>query len=70
MPPRLFIYFEIQSCYKNEPEFNGVYSWTILPKINDGTYEINLDEYKSIGTEWIALSVKGDNATYFDSFRV
>ena len=29
-----------------------------------------LDEYKSIGTHWIALYVNGDNVTYFDSFRV
>ena len=33
-------------------------------------YVINLDKYKSIGTQWIALHVNGDNVTYFDSFRV
>ena len=31
---------------------------------------INLDEYKSIETHWIALYVNGDNVTYFDSFGV
>ena len=31
---------------------------------------INLDEYKSIGTHWIALYVNGNNVKYFDSFGV
>ena len=31
---------------------------------------INLDEYKSVRTHWIALYEKSDNATYLDSFRV
>ena len=33
-----------------------------------GTYVINLDEYKSLGTNWIVLYVNGDNVTYFGSF--
>ena len=33
-----------------KPKFNGVYSRNNLPKIKDGAYVINLDEYKSIGT--------------------
>ena len=41
--------FEIQKYYPNEPKFNGVYSRNNLPKIKDGTYVINLDEYKSSG---------------------
>ena len=28
------------------------------------------DEYKSIGTHWIALYVNTKNITYFDNFRV
>ena len=31
---------------------------------------INLDEYKSIGTHWIALYVNAKTVTYFDSFGV
>ena len=31
-------------------------------------YVINLDEYKSIETHWIALFINDYNATYFDSF--
>ena len=31
---------------------------------------MNLDEFKSIGTHWIALYVNRNNATYFDSFGV
>ena len=33
-------------------------------------YVTNLDEYKSIGTHWIALHVNGDNVTYSGSFGV
>ena len=62
--------FEIQKYYQNEPKFNGVYSRNNLPKIKDGAYVINLDEYKSIGTHWIALYVNAENVTYFDSFGV
>ena len=36
----------------------------------DGAYVINLEEYKSIGTHWIALYVNAENVTYFDSFEV
>ena len=31
---------------------------------------INLDEYSDIGTHWVALYVKNNNVTYFDSFGV
>ena len=66
--------FETQKYYKNELKCNGFYSRNNLPKISDGTYVINLDEYKSKGTHWIALLVNGVDgstsydATYFDSF--
>ena len=33
-------------------------------------YAINLDQYKTIGTHWIALYAKDDNVTYFDNFGV
>ena len=36
----------------------------------DGAYVINLDEYSDIGTHWIALYVKNNDITYFDSFGV
>ena len=35
-----------------------------------GAYVINLDEFKSIGTNWIALYVNSENIQYFDSFWV
>ena len=41
-----------------------------LPKLKDGAYVINLDEYFDIGTHWVALNVHNDDVTYFDSFRV
>ena len=31
---------------------------------------INLNDYKSIGTHWIALYVNAKTVTYFDSFGV
>ena len=70
MPPHPLANFEIQKYYQNEPKFNGVYSRNNLPKIKDGAYVINLDEYKSIGTYWVALYVNANNAVYFDCFRV
>ena len=71
MPPHPLTNFEIQKYYQNEPRFNGVYSRDNLPKIKDGAYIINLDEYSDIGTHWIALWVNNsNNITYFDSFGV
>ena len=58
--------FEIQKYYQNE----HVYSRNKLPKIKDVSYVINLDEYESIGTQWIALYVNDHNVTYFDSIGV
>ena len=56
--------------YENKPRFNGVYSRDNLPKIKDGAYVINLDEYSDIGTHWVALYVQNNDVTYFDSFGV
>ena len=55
MPPHPLTNFEIQKYYESEPKFNGVYLRNALPKIKDGAYIVNLDEYESIGTHWIAL---------------
>ena len=69
MPPYPLTNFEIQKYYKNEWKFNGVYPRDNLPdKIKDGAYIINLDEYFDIGTHWIALYVKNNDVSYFDSF--
>ena len=62
--------FEIQKYYENEPKFNVVYSRNNLSKIKDGAYIINLDEYESRGTHWIALHVNDNNVTYFVNFGV
>ena len=40
----------------------------IILKTKDRAYIINLDEFKLIGTHWIALYVNAANLTYFDSF--
>ena len=80
MLPHSLTNFEVQKYYQNEPRFNGVYSRDNLPKIKDGAYVINLDEYPDIGTHWLALYVSNNNSnnnntnnnsvTYFDSFGV
>ena len=61
---------EYKKYYQNKPKFNGAYSRNNLSKINDGAYVINLDEFKSIGTHWIALYTNADNIVFFDSFGV
>ena len=76
MPPHPLKKFEIQKNYQNEPKVNGVQSRNNLPKIKYGSYVINLDEYESIGSHWIALRVNGNNrrasydAIYFHNIRV
>ena len=62
--------FSKQKYYQNEPKFNGVSSRNNLSKVKDGAYIINLDEYGSIGTHWIALYVNAKNVRYVDSFGV
>ena len=78
MPPHPLTNFEKQKYYqndaqpssKNEPRFNGVYSRDNLPRIKNGAYVINLDEYSDIGTHWIALYASNNKVTSFDSFGV
>ena len=70
MPSHPLTDFEIQKYCQNKPRFNGVYSRDNLPRIRDGAYVINLDEYSDIGTHWIALYVQNNNVTYFNSFGV
>ena len=70
MPSHSLTNFEIQKYYQSEPKFYSVYSRKNLPKIKDGACVINLEEYKSIGTYWIALYVNDNNVTNFDSFWV
>ena len=70
MSPHLFTNFEIQKYYQNELKFNGVYSRKDLPKIKDGAYVININEFKSIGTHWIVFYVNSNNIIYVDSFGV
>ena len=69
MSPHPLTSFEIRK-YQNEPRFNCVYSRDNLPKIKNGAYVINLDEYSDIETHWVSLYVQNNNITYFDSFGV
>ena len=36
----------VQKYYQKEPKVDGVYSRNNVPKLKDGTYIINLYEYK------------------------
>ena len=70
MSPHPLTNFETQKYYQNKPKFNDAYSRNNLPKIKEGGYLINLGDYESIGTHWIALYGNAENVTYFDSFGV
>ena len=69
IPPHPLTNFDIQKYYQNEPKFKGVYSKNNLPKTKGEAYAIHLEEYKSTGTDWIALYVKADKM-HFDNFGV
>ena len=85
LTPHPLTSFGIQAYYQNEPRFNGVFSRDNLSNtirshelrtkelgsaVKNGAYVINLDEYRDIGTHWVALNVNNKTATYFDSFGV
>ena len=57
MASHLSTYLKIQIYYQNKPSvkqvqqrFNVVFSRNNLPKLKDGTYEINVDQSKSVVT--------------------
>ena len=63
--------FEIKEYYQNESRFNGVFSRDNLRNsLKNGAYVINLDEYRDIGTHWVALYVNNKTIIYFDPFGV
>ena len=70
MPPHPLTTFETQKYYQRESMFNGVYSRNNWPKMKDGAYIINFDEYESIGTQWLAFYGNVENVTYFERFGV
>ena len=71
MQPHPLTNFQIQKYYENEPRFNGAFSRDNLPKkIEHGAYVINLDEYKDVGSHWIALFCNRNEIVYFDCFDV
>ena len=61
MSPNPLKIFEMQKYHQNQPKFNGFIQEIINQKIKDGAYVINLDEFKSIETHWIALYVNASN---------
>ena len=69
MLPHPLTNFEIQKYYQNEPKFTSVHSRNNSLKIKDSANVINLDQYKSIETRWIALYVNANNIVYFDNLK-
>ena len=65
------IILELVLKYKNiiKMNLNIMMSRDNLHKIKDGAYIVNLDEYESVRTHWIALYIDGDKVTYANSFR-
>ena len=55
MPPTPLTNFVIQTHYRNEPKFNGIYLRKNLCKIKYETCVIDIDWFRSIGNYWIAL---------------
>ena len=54
----------MQRYYQNKSKSNGVFSRDNLPEIKGRAYVINLDEYKSIRNNGLALYVNnGENVT-------
>ena len=83
LTPHPLTNFELKEYYQDEPRFNGVFSRDNLPNnnnkkkkkkkeknIKNGVYLIILDEYRNIGTHWVALYVNNKTIIYFDSFGV
>ena len=57
--------------FDGDKRFDGVFSRDNLNIFNkDGAYIINLDKYDNIGTHWVAIYLKNNNVTYFDSFGI
>ena len=57
--------------FNSDKSFDGTFSRDNLNIFNkDGAYIINLDKYDNIGTHWVAIYLKNNNVTYFDSFGI
>ena len=62
---------QIQRYFQNKPKFKDVYLQNnLLNTVQDRTYVVNLDKYKSMQTHWIALYGNGNSVAYFDGFGV
>ena len=81
LTPQPLTNFEIQEYYQTEPRFNGTFSRDNLlnnnnnnnnnnDNIKSSAYVINLDEYRDIGTHWVALYANNKTIIYFYSFGV
>ena len=62
--------FEIQRCYQNEFQFNGVYSINNLPAKKNGAHAAYFNNYTNIGSHWNVCYVKNNKTIYFNSFGI
>ena len=60
----------MNNYFNYNPKFNGVSSRKNLARINDGAYDINLDDKNSTGIHWVSLFINKNTAVYFDSFGI
>ena len=61
---------QIDKILRGSAKFKGAFPCDQIPKFPDNEYSviINVDNSTLNGSHWTALSIRGNNAYYFDSF--
>ena len=65
----LWLNLKDKDIIKINPDLMVFISRNNLPEKKDWTYMINLDEYRSTGSPWIAFHMDSNNASYFYTFQ-
>ena len=61
---------EITKYFNNKPRFNAVFLRNNWSRIRNGVYEMNLDDKKSKGIQWVLLFIDRNGGVYRDSFGI
>ena len=61
---------KITKYFNYKPRFNGVFSRDNLPRTDDGTSVINLDNKQSKGKDWVSLFADRNTNVYLNSFGI
>ena len=59
---------QINNYLNGYPQYRGCYSCLQLPKIQNGFYVINLDNFNLAGTHWVSVWMTTNKAYYIDPF--